>query len=119
MDLLRLERPNEYWYHCGGSGDGGADGIGYAADGMAVSILQCKLRNPGGAIDDPRVRESLGRERMGLVIASLDVLDEAPADATVWGPRDVAALLLKHARRIPIALTLGVKGAREEGAVTG
>ncbi len=110
VDLLRLERPGEYWYHCGGSGDGGADGIGYAADGTATSILQCKLRNPGGSIDDPRTRESLGREQMSLVVASLDMLEDTPAGAIVWGPLEIAALLLKHAHRIPIALTLGAGG---------
>lgn len=110
VDLLRLERPNEYWYHCGGSGDGGADGIGYAADGTAVAVLQCKLRNPGGVIDDPRTRNDLGRERMELVVASLDELDQPPSNAVVWGPNDVATLLLKHSERVPIARTLGVAG---------
>lgn len=108
VDLLRLERPNEYWYHCGGSGDGGADGIGYAADGTAVAILQCKLRSPGGTIDDPRTRSDLQRERTELVVASLDEIDQPPANAVVWGPNDVAALLIKHAGRVPIAQTLGV-----------
>ncbi|MBN8742556.1 MAG: restriction endonuclease [Xanthomonadaceae bacterium] len=108
VDLLRLERPNEYWYHCGGSGDGGADGIGYASDGTAVAVLQCKLRNPGGTIHDPRTRNDLGRERMELVMASLDVLDDGPANAVVWGPNDVAMLLLKHAGKLPIARTLSV-----------
>ncbi|WP_425485132.1 restriction endonuclease [Dokdonella fugitiva] len=60
VDVLRLERPDLMWLHVGGTGDGGADGIGFRADGTPAAILQCKLRWPGW-LDDPRAEAAVRR----------------------------------------------------------
>lgn len=103
VDVLRLERPDLVWLHVGGSGDGGADGIGFRANGSPAAILQCKLRWPGW-LDDPRGEGALVRPE--LIVASLDAIENAPADAEIWGPEKIGEAVLRHAARLPIARTL-------------
>ncbi len=42
VSLLQLEYPKEMWWHIGGSGDGGSDGLGYTASWVHTGQLQCK-----------------------------------------------------------------------------
>jgi hypothetical protein len=109
VDVLRLERPDLMWLHVGGTGDGGADGIGFRANGTPAAILQCKLRWPGW-LDDPRAEAAVRRPE--LIIASLDPVDaRAPADAEIWGPERIATAVVRHAGRLPVARPLGISGA--------
>jgi hypothetical protein len=103
VDLLRLERPELVWLHVGGSGDGGADGLGFHSNGFPAAILQCKLRWPG-SLEDPR--SSIHRGALELYVASLDAVSRTPSDAKIWGPTEIGRALVKHARSIPLARTL-------------
>lgn len=49
-----------------------------------------------------------------LIVASLDAIHDAPPDAVIWGPQVVAAAVLRHASRLPIARTLRVRGADDD-----
>ena len=42
--LLQFERPQLFWRHIGGTGDGGVDAIGYDDRWQIRALVQCKLR---------------------------------------------------------------------------
>lgn len=114
VDLMQLENPGEIWTHVGGSGDGGADGLGYGPDGRVAAVLQCKYQWPS-EVADPRRLSADSRSSTRLVMASLVHDGRRPQnvpEGAVWlGSAEVADLLLKHRKRLPIALTLGIDGA--------
>lgn len=108
VDLMRLEQPDLTWLHVGGSGDGGADGVGFRSDGSPGAILQCKLRWPG-RLEDPRRRGYTSA--LVLIVASLDAIDDAPMGASIWGPEAIAQAVIRHAAKLPVARALRVIGA--------
>lgn len=114
VDLMQLENPTEFWTHVGGSGDGGADGLGYGPEGRVAAVLQCKYQW-SGAITDPRHLDAVGRAETRLILGSVVHKGrrpaKLPADAEWLGATEVANLVLKHRARLPIAITLGVEGA--------
>jgi hypothetical protein len=109
VELLQLENPAETWIHVGGSGDGGADGLGYAPDGHCVGVLQCKWKwsKPKR---DPRADADLGRHRARLVLASLvhsSTVDATGfANAEFWSGLRVAELVIHHSNRLPLAMAI-------------
>lgn len=104
VDLLQLEHEGEHWLHIGGSGDGGADGIGYDHAGKVTGIVQCKWRPPSRPIAVP---ETAG----WFYVATLSrgTWKYAPARAEMLYGQDVARMLIRHADRLPIARALGVR----------
>jgi hypothetical protein len=115
VDLMQLEHPTEIWTHVGGSGDGGADGLGYGPEGTVSAILQCKYQWPG-EVYDPRANPIVGRGGSRLIVASLVHGEVAPStlpESTTWlGSQEVAGLVMKHRKRLPIAIALGLEGAQ-------
>jgi hypothetical protein len=115
-DLLQREQPGTRWWHTGGSGDGGADGIGIDVQGKVVGVLQCKwLLN-----QDPAELAADLSDRMQRVwghgakvyIATLFPrvsLQTALPNVEVLGPDDVAQLLWKHRAVCSLAQSLGIE----------
>lgn len=104
--LLQLERPQEVWLHVGGSGDGGIDGIGANADGASVGLLQCKWAYWGGEVfgDSPPDVEPPMR-----VLASLLHGAARPGSPVeFWGRDRIVELVLAHAARLPLAVSLRI-----------
>ena len=100
--LLQLEQQDRTWRHVGGSGDGGVDGMGLDANGDACAILQCKWN--GGSASRP-----VGWDK-DYYVASL-LTDSCAGDDEsdyTWSRSEIARLVLKHAQRLPWALSMGV-----------
>jgi hypothetical protein len=106
--LLQLENPEHVWMHVGGSGDGGIDGIGAHASGAVVGLLQCKWAYRG---EDVFVDRQDGRAGTQQILAALLHSEGvSPREGVEFWPRDqIASLVLKHAERLPLALSLRVK----------
>ena len=107
VDLLQLEHPHEHWLHVGGSGDGGADGLGYDDAGAIAGAVQCKWQLPSVPID----RLPLA-PRVYIATLSQQRPKRLKLDGDLLLGRDVARLLLKHAGRPPAAGSLGVQASR-------
>ena len=109
VDLLNLERPDEKWWHTGGVADGGADGIAIA-DGRR-SVLQCKLHLHGDPHAEANLLALTGAGENEFILTSLfhpvpdSTLDQG---VTFWDSDYIAALVLKHADRLPMAKALGI-----------
>ena len=105
--LLQLEHADQIWAHVGGSGDGGVDGIGADERGDVVGILQCKLAYWGAEVLPAAREEHKGVRR---ILASLIHGGERhePEGAEFWDGDRVTKLVVKHADRLPLALTLRV-----------
>jgi hypothetical protein len=107
--LLQLEHPEEVWVHVGGSGDGGLDGIGAGSGGEVVGQLQCKWRYDGSDVEiaDPNFSGSVSQVLAALIhpekVAEREGIE-------FWSRRKIAALVIKHAARLPIAQSLRIKG---------
>lgn len=108
--LLQLEHPEEVWAHVGGSGDGGVDGIGAGPDGRAVGLLQCKWSYQG---EEVHLANPASRGAGRRILAAL-IHPEAVAahdGVAFWSRHHIAALVVKHARRLPLAISLRVGAA--------
>jgi hypothetical protein len=105
--LLQLERPDEMWWHIGGSGDGGADGLGYTHDWMPTGLLQCKWFFEGDNLSDVFDRPLKSTTR---ILASLihGRVESDVQNAQFWGLEQIAALMKKHAVYLPAAKSLRV-----------
>lgn len=113
--LLQCESPEVRWIHTGGSGDGGADGIGINLDGAVVAILQCKWKFGGSPWTLGEALESRLRRTWGstphVYVASLDHSSRykgTKGAVTFLDRRNIADLLLKHRSNCPFAITIGV-----------
>ena len=102
---MQLEEPGTRWLHVGGSGDGGADGLGLR-NGKTVKVLQCKWKY-SGRLDE--LADWLGSSNVSVVVASL-VYDELPDDRRILGRDWLVDRILRHSARPPEALSLGIKG---------
>jgi len=104
--LLQLEHSEQTWLQVGGSGDGGVDGIGYNPDGRVSGLLQCKWQYDGTPVEAEQSSES------PLHLAYLVEPKTARAEAdniTFYDRKRIAALVIKHADKLPMAITLKVK----------
>lgn len=107
--LLQLEHPDQVWSHVGGSGDGGVDGIGANSEGEVCGILQCKWAYWGediGFSDRHGASGNPGR----IVLTSLLHDDDlaGPSGIEFVGKREIARLVVKHAKRLSQATSLRV-----------
>ena len=114
VSLLQLKHPEEVWTQVGGSGDGGVDGIGADGQGHVIGMLQCKWAYHGGSVGWPEVWESSERGRRYIAslihdptIAPPDS-KRAPGSNEFWSAEKIAKLVLKHAERLPLALSLRI-----------
>jgi len=108
--LLQLENSTEQWMQCGGSGDGGVDGIG-TTEGGDVSLLQCKWEFWGKTF---KFGESLhGAKNSRRYFAYLNGVELRNLNAgdgiEVWGPDKITSLVIKHALGLPMAKALRIK----------
>jgi hypothetical protein len=106
--LLQLEQPSRRWFHVGGSGDGGADGLAADDNGNVVAVLQCKwsFDSLPKKFTDPL----LGREPIEQIVAGLiyPVAPDLHKDIRFLGAKEISALVAKHKDRLPIALSLRI-----------
>lgn len=105
--LLQLEHPESVWAHVGGAGDGGVDGIGADERGNVVGLLQCKWAYWN---DDPFTGVDLAHGQRCILAALLH--PEAPpmqGGVEFWSRDRIAALVLKHANRLPLAASLRIR----------
>jgi hypothetical protein len=110
VSLLQLEHPEEVWSQVGGSGDGGIDGIGAAADGRVAALLQCKWQYEGGDPFPPDHVWGQGREPFRKYLAALlcpaDIAP--PVEIKFLDRMAIAELVLKHHERLPQAVAMRV-----------
>ena len=107
VSLLQLECPSEIWAHVGGSGDGGVDGLGTAADGKVVGLLQCKWRF--GGEDLAVAAKSLhGEVRQLLAILLHRPNIQSSEGLELWPRNHIASLVVKHAAGLPLAKSLRI-----------
>lgn len=107
VSLLQLEHPGEVWAHVGGSGDGGVDGTGAGTDGKVIGLLQCKWAYRGEqiALADRALQGSVRQ----VLAALLHPRDLPPPAGMEWWPRShIASLVIRHAARLPVAVSLRV-----------
>ncbi len=102
--LLQLENPTETWIHVGGSGDGGVDGIGLDKDVQLTGRLQCKWAYSGTY--EPPIGKSVPKQILASLIHRQDV--QPPKDYEFWSRRRIAELVIKHADRLPVAISLHI-----------
>jgi hypothetical protein len=106
--LLQLENPKDVWMHVGGSGDGGVDGVGASIDGRVVGLLQCKWSYEGEEIE---IAAPTSQGNVRQIIAALlhpgNV--ETRGRMEFWSRRYIASLMVKHARTLPLAVTLRIR----------
>ncbi|MBC7283901.1 restriction endonuclease [Hoeflea sp.] len=110
--LLQLEHPDEIWTHVGGSGDGGVDGMGSDSNGKTIGLLQCKWIYSGEKLELADVWRGAekGPRRFLASIHHRD--DQRGPDGFEFLNKDkIAELLIKHAAKLPQAVTLRVGDA--------
>jgi hypothetical protein len=113
-ELLQLEQPEIRWWHVGGSGDGGADGLAVNDKGYLVAALQCKWKDAGDANAlaanlKERISSKWGKDVRVYVATLYDALPESQNPGVIFLDRiPLAGLLVKHAECCGIAKTLRV-----------
>jgi hypothetical protein len=101
--LLQLECPEDVWMHVGGSGDGGVDGIGADQCGTAVGILQTKWAYWGGNL----FTDVTGTRRiLAALLHPRNV--QVQNGVEFWSRSHIASLVIKHAARLPLAVSLRI-----------
>lgn len=109
VSLLQLERPNERWFQVGGSGDGGADGLGYTEDGDLAGVLQCKLVYHGHEPYVDALDKSVRKECRQYLASLHHPSDlQSTADIMVIGKPDVVRLVKQHWERLPEARAMRI-----------
>jgi restriction endonuclease len=107
VHLLQLEDPKSIWMHVGGSGDGGVDGEGASRSGKVTGLLQCKWSYGGEEIE---LSSERSQRRMRQIVAALICQKVPPVrkDVEFWSRRDIASLVVKHHRSLPLARSLRI-----------
>ncbi len=115
VHVLQLESGNAIsWHHVGGSGDGGVDGIGMSAKGEVAGVLQCKWYYSGNlhdlVRDGQRVRERWPNAKVvvAVLLGPEKKPDRMEEGVEILLLEDVATLVRKHRKRLPIAQSLGI-----------
>jgi hypothetical protein len=105
--ILQCDRPHETWWHVGGSGDGGSDGLGYSNDWTSIGMLQCKWLFNGSTCSEVFGTTTDGKQR---VLASLihGNVKRDLENAEFWGLNEIAILVRKYAALLPIAKSLRI-----------
>lgn len=106
--LLQLEHPDQIWMHVGGSGDGGVDGVGSDAGGSVVGLLQCKWAYWGEPVF---VEHTAGQGARRQILMALihGSNSQTRGGIEFWSRERIAALVVQHASRLPLAVSLRVK----------
>lgn len=105
--LLQLEHPDQVWMHVGGSGDGGIDGIGADAGGFVVGLLQCKWAYWGESVFVERqAAQGATRQILTALLHGSDT--QVPEGIEFWSRDRIAALVVRHASSLPLAVSLRV-----------
>lgn len=107
--LLQLENPDHVWFHIGGSGDGGVDGISADDSGQVSGLLQCKWQygNEPILFSD---KWGSGETSPRMILASLIHPTTVRKDPKIEfiDRRRVAELTVKHAARLPQAMSMRI-----------
>jgi hypothetical protein len=114
--ILQLENQDDVWAHVGGSGDGGVDGLGADHSGMVTSLLQCKWAYWGEPLDFASPPGDSGLHKKYL--ASLMHPNEIGISDGIqfWSRPHIARLVIKHAARLPLAVSLRVSASSDSSA---
>ena len=105
--LLQLENPDQHWMQCGGSGDGGVDGLGHSPGG-GVSLLQCKWQYRGNNFEFGQTLQ--GDENSNRFFAALNHSPDLNTSNGIefLSASRIAELVQKHAERLPWTLSLRI-----------
>ncbi|WP_165505882.1 restriction endonuclease [Rhizobium leguminosarum] len=119
VSLLQLENPHEVWTQVGGSGDGGIDGVGANDDGSVSGLLQCKWHYWGGRVfakDTPWGAVADARRYLAALAYQSDVIP--PEDCIFLDRPTIASLVVKHWKKLPLALSLRAGAADDHDHVS-
>lgn len=116
VELLQLEHPQMRWLHVGGSGDGGADGLGMDNQGNVVAAVTCKWKY---SFDPFRLGMDLLQQISGVWGNNLRVyvavlynnghpVGSGSPNVTAMNRTTIAQLLLKHRAGCAISRSLGI-----------
>jgi len=113
IEILQSQFPDQRWWHTGGPGDGGADGIATDASGSIVATLQCKWFYSGPIAELARrlqPKDSSMPSVRTYVATLYDTGQLAPHDpnVTYLFRAFLAEMLLIHRHKIPFARTIGL-----------
>ena len=99
--LLQLEYPEYYWFHTGGSGDCGVDGMAIDKSGKIFALVQCKLQtNEDLAQIISELREKASRQWgtnvriFGAILDRVHVNESKNID--ILTREGIADLMIKH-----------------------
>lgn len=117
-NVLQAAQPSRKWWHVGGSGDGGADGIGLGPTGDVEAALQCKFkpnRKPASVGRDlkdniQRVWGSDAEAFVATLFQEPDLPHPEPA-VTHLGPTELAHMVLDYRDQLPAARRIGIAKA--------
>ena len=111
VSLVQLENEHdEQWIQCGGSGDGGIDGIGTKVCGQ-ISLLQCKWEFWGKSFSFRKTvhGENVKRRYFAYLNGPDKNAIEFSKDIYIWDADEITKLVLKHSSRLPMAVSLRVR----------
>jgi Restriction endonuclease len=112
VSIFQLENRNEIWWHTGGSGDGGLDGVGANESGEIVSLLQCKLSiDSKTAIFDLEANDLRFIENKRRIVASIfhDIdFRLNRTDIEFFGISRIAKLVRKYSSLLPQAVSMRI-----------
>jgi len=109
--LLQLENTQEQWIQCGGSGDGGIDGLGTSRDGK-ISLLQCKWEYWSDSFEFGKTihKTNIKKRYFAYLNGPKEKLNclNYEKNVCVLDADKIANLVLKHSEKLPMAITLRV-----------
>lgn len=104
--LMQLDRPSGHWFHVGGSGDGGIDGMETDDQGKTKTLIQCKWKWNGEdfiACNKPDINKILAC----LMPREPNVRSD-DSDRKIGG-KEIAKLVGDHAASLPFAKSIGIQ----------
>lgn len=112
-ELLQLDREGEYWWHVGGPGDGGVDGLGFNKAGQLLGALQCKLGESSETYlmsVGREMKDQFKNDELIFVFSLYTDLGIVVQDGiTIYGRRGIVELLMKHRDKSSFAAMLGLR----------
>ena len=113
VSLLQLENKDDIWWHTGGSGDGGLDGIGANARGEVTGILQCKLHlnSKTSSLDDEILDQYRNKKRFLASIFYNDTFVQKFENIEFLGLPQISELLIRHYKNLPQAISMRIGSA--------
>ena len=107
VSLLQLEHTDEIWHQTGGAGDGGIDGLGSDQHGNVTGIMQAKFYSDVA----PALPElTHGKIRRYAAVLLPEHPKSINGDTTLLDINWVAKKTIEHASRLPLAITMRVRG---------